>query len=55
MVKKKDSYFFEQIKKDIFPEWDRKNEWRVKNLKIYKDDSKHSNSDYLVNLILPEK
>ena len=24
---------FEQIKKDIFPEWDKKNEWRVKNLK----------------------
>ena len=36
--------FFEQIKKDIFPEWDRKKEWRVKNLK---HDSKHINSDYL--------
>ena len=44
---KKIAMFFEQIKKDIFPEWDRKNEWRVKNLKNYKDDSKHLNSDYL--------
>ena len=30
---KKIAMFFEQIKKDIFPEWDRKNEWSVKNLK----------------------
>ena len=44
---KKITMFFEQIKKDIFPEWDKKNEWRVKNLKTYKDDSKHLNSDYL--------
>ncbi len=40
--------FFEQIKKDIFfSEWDRNNEWRMKNLKNYKDDSKHLNCDYL--------
>ena len=39
--------FFEQIKKDIFPEWDKKDEWRVKNLKNFKDDSKHINSNYL--------
>ena len=44
---KKIDMFFELIKKDIFPEWDRKNEWRVKNLKTYKDDSKHLNSNYL--------
>ena len=44
---KKIAIFFEQIKKDIFPEWDRKNEWREKNLKNYKNDSKHLNSDYL--------
>ena len=36
--------FFEKIKKDIFPEWDKKDEWRVKNIK---HDSKHINSDYL--------
>ena len=30
---KKIAMFFEQIKKDIFPEWDKKNEWSVKNLK----------------------
>ena len=41
---KKIAMFFEQIKKDIFPEWDRKNEWRVKN---FNHDSKHINSDYL--------
>jgi len=41
---KKIAMFFEQIKKDIFPEWDKKDEWRVKN---FKDDSKHINSDYL--------
>ena len=39
--------FFEKIKKDIFPEWDKKDEWRVKSLKNFKDDSKHINSDYL--------
>ena len=44
---KKIAMFFEQIKKDIFPEWDRKNEWSVKNLKTHNDDSKHLNSDYL--------
>ena len=33
---KKMAMFFEQIKKDIFPEWDRKNEQRVKNLKTIK-------------------
>ena len=44
---KKIAMFFEQIKKDIFPEWDKKDEWRVKNLKNFKDDSKHINSDYL--------
>ena len=43
---KKIAMFFEQIKNDIFPEWDKKNEWRVKNLKTYKNDSKR-NSDYL--------
>ena len=41
---KKIAMFFEQIKKDIFPEWDKKDEWRVKNLK---HDSNHINSDYL--------
>ena len=41
---KKIAMFFEQIKKDIFPEWDKKDEWRVKN---FKDDLKHLNSDYL--------
>ena len=41
---KKIVMFFEKIKKDIFPEWDKKDEWRVKNLN---HDSKHINSDYL--------
>ena len=41
---KKIAMFFEQIKKDIFPEWDKKDEWRVKNIK---HDSKYLNSDYL--------
>ena len=41
---KKIAMFFEQIKKDIFPEWDKKDDWRVKNIK---HDSKHINSDYL--------
>ena len=41
---KKLAMFFETIKKDIFPEWDKKGEWRVKNLK---HNSKHINSDYL--------
>ena len=50
---KKIAMFFEQIKKDIFPEWDKKDEWRVKNLKNFYDDSKHKNSDYLG--ILTEK
>ena len=44
---KKIAMFFEQIKKDIFPEWDKKDEWSVKNLKTHNDDSKHLNSDYL--------
>ena len=44
---KKIAMFFEQIKNDIFPEWDKKNEWCVRNLKNYKDVSKHTNSDYL--------
>ena len=39
--------FFEQIKKDIFPEWDKKDEWSVKNLKTHNDDSKYLNSVYL--------
>ena len=43
IVEKKIAMFFEQIKKDIFPEWDKKDEWRVKNLK---HDSNHINSDY---------
>ena len=33
---KKIAMFFEQIKKDIFPEWDKKDEWYVKILKILK-------------------
>ena len=41
---KKIGMYFEQIKKDIFPEWDKQDEWRVTNLK---HDSKHINSDYL--------
>ena len=41
---KKIAMFFEQIKKDIFPEWDKNDEWCVKN---FKHDSKHINSDYL--------
>ena len=44
---KKIAMFFEQIKKNIFPEWDKKDEWSVKNLKTHNDDSKHLNSDYL--------
>ena len=36
--------FFQKIKKDIFPEGIKKDEWRVKN---FKDDSKHINFDYL--------
>ena len=41
---KKDSYFFWANKKNILPEWDKKNEWSVKNIK---HDSKYLNSDYL--------
>ena len=44
---KKIAMFFEQIKKDIFPEWDKKDEWRVKNLKTYNDVSKQLKTDYL--------
>ena len=33
--------FFEQIKKDIFSEWNKKKEWSVKNTKNFKDDSKY--------------
>ena len=44
---KKIATLFEQIKKDIFPEWDKKDEWSVTNLKTHNDDSKHINSDYL--------
>ena len=52
---KKIDMFFELINKDIFPEWDRKNEWRVKNLKTHNDDSKHLNSDYLGRCDLTKK
>ena len=31
---KKKAMFFEKIKKDIFPEWDKKYEWRVKILNM---------------------
>ena len=31
---KKIAMFLEQIKKDIFPEWDKKDEWSVKILKL---------------------
>ena len=41
---KKDSYVFWANKKGIFPEWDKKDEWRVKN---FNHDSKYLNSDYL--------
>ena len=49
---KKIAMFFEQIKKDIFPEWDKKDEWRVKNIE---HDSKHLTLIIWVNVILPEK
>ena len=52
---KKIAMFFEQIKKDIFPEWDKKDEWRVKNLKNFKDDSKHINFDYLGRCVFYRK
>ena len=31
---KKIAIFFEQIKKDIFPEWDKNNEWSEKKLNM---------------------
>ena len=46
-VEKKIAMFFEQIKKDDFPECDKKDEWIVKNLKTHNDDSEHLNFDYL--------
>ena len=45
---KKIAMFFERIKKDIFPEWDRKNEWRVKN---FKHDSSASFIDISLDFI----